>query len=111
MSEVRGSPKIQSEFATDPDMIELIDTFISELPGKISQLKTHWQEQQLDDVQRMAHQLKGSSGGYGFPTLGAAAAEVEKSLLALGEGSSRSSTSELRSKLEELFAVSSRITG
>jgi HPt (histidine-containing phosphotransfer) domain-containing protein len=39
-----------------------------------------WRTRQLKTLERLTHQLKGSSAGYGFPSIGAAAAKVESSL-------------------------------
>lgn len=101
---------LRSEFANDPDMGELVGLFVQEMPQRLAKLKSSWTEQDLEDVQRLAHQLKGAGGGYGFPALSSAAAEVEKSLVALSEGSARSSTQELRAKFEELIQLCQRVS-
>ncbi len=100
---------IVSGFATDPDMAELVALFVQEMPARLASLKASWQSQELSEVQRLAHQIKGASGGYGFSQVGSAAAALEKSLIALSEGSSRSSTDELRSKFDELISLCQRV--
>lgn len=74
------SGRIVSQYASDPEMAELVELFISELPKRIDALNAAWSESRLDDVTRMAHQLKGSCAGYGFPSLGRAAGALEDGL-------------------------------
>ena len=69
---------IISEFADDPDMQELVELFRFELPERIAALEASLDRGDTDALARLAHQLKGASAGYGFPTLGEAAAQVER---------------------------------
>lgn len=101
MSQEQPVP-IFSEFADDPDMTELVEAFVSELPRRVTALAECLEQQQLSELQRLAHQLKGASGGYGFPTLGEAAGRVE-SMLKAGGGSET-----LRAGVEELISLCSR---
>jgi len=71
---------IFSEFASDPEMAELIVQFVSELPDRVGSLMTNWHSQNYPEVKRAAHQLKGASAGYGFPAIGLAASRVESGL-------------------------------
>ncbi len=71
---------IISEFATDPDMVELVSQFVGELPTRAEALLSEWRAQNFAEVQRAAHQLKGASAGYGFPSIGLAASRVEADL-------------------------------
>jgi len=105
-----GTDPIRSDYSNDTDMAELVDLFVSEMPHRVKGLMTSWSEQNLDDVSRYAHQLKGACGGYGFPSLSTAAGELEKSLHALADGSNTSSTIELRAKFEELIRLCQRIS-
>jgi HPt (histidine-containing phosphotransfer) domain-containing protein len=74
-----------SEFAGDPDMGELVTLFVSEMPGRLSALQAAWTTGHVQSLVRMAHQLKGSSPGYGFPAIGQAAATLEDRLRELAE--------------------------
>jgi HPt (histidine-containing phosphotransfer) domain-containing protein len=78
------SPPIRSLFADDPEMAELVQRFVAALPSRIAKLR----EAAADPVargffQRLAHQLAGAAGGYGFPQLSDAARRLE---LAISHG-------------------------
>ncbi|QDU73009.1 Hpt domain-containing protein [Mucisphaera calidilacus] len=66
-----------SEFADDPDMRELVEMFVEELPGRVSSIEAALAEGLLEDLARLSHQLKGAAGGYGFMPITDAAREVE----------------------------------
>ncbi len=92
-----------SEFRDDPDMTELVESFVQELPARVATLAACLEQNQLADLQRIAHQLKGASGGYGFPVLGEAAARVE-SLLKSG-----AETGSVMASVKELIALCQRV--
>ncbi len=79
----QNSGPIQSQFANDPDMKELVELFISELPQRIDAINTAFQAGDTNSLKRLAHQLRGASAGYGYPTLGTAAGAVEDGLRSL----------------------------
>lgn len=76
-SSQRSSSALISEFATDPEMRELVEQFVQALPERIEALRCAFEQTRLRDLQRLSHQLKGAAGGYGFPTVGEAAARLE----------------------------------
>lgn len=57
---------------------ELISYFISELPERIESLRTATQNRDIENIQRIAHQLKGAAPSYGFPAIGSAARSLEQ---------------------------------
>jgi HPt (histidine-containing phosphotransfer) domain-containing protein len=81
-SSFHPSKPLTSQFDFDPDMTELIALFVSELPARMGALSNAVKGRQVADLQRLAHQLKGASAGYGYPTIGEAAAKVERELKA-----------------------------
>ncbi len=105
-----GGGAVRSEFATDPDMAQIVQMFVQEMPERVRQLDEGWRAQRLEDVRRLTHQLKGASGGYGFPSLGEAAGEVEAALIALSEGSSKASLEDTRHRFEELINLCRRVS-
>lgn len=66
-----------SELAGDEDMAELVEMYIAELPERAAALEQSLAEQDWVALARLAHQIKGAAGGYGFPTLTIAAGELE----------------------------------
>ena len=68
-----------SELSTDPNMIELVEMFVQELPPKADALEQNLTDRNFDNLAKIAHQLKGSAGGYGFPYITEKAALVEHS--------------------------------
>mgnify|MGYP001954737009 CR=1 FL=1 len=61
-------------------MVELVDFFVCEIPGGLQALRDLCESGDREGVQRLAHQLKGASAGYGFEEVGLAAANVEQPL-------------------------------
>lgn len=105
-----SSGPIRSEFSNDPDMREIVEMYVQEMPARVSKLQELWASQQMDELKRLAHQLKGASGGYGFAPVGTAASRVEHSLNALSEGSVNASLEQLRKQFEELLSMCRRVT-
>ncbi len=92
---------LYSEFAGDVEMVEIIDAFVAGLPDRMAALRDALTRGALDDVKRLAHQLKGAAGGYGFGSITEAAGELE---LAIGRGADRDDTRVLAERLMALGA-------
>lgn len=73
-----------SDFADDPSMAEIIGEFVAELPERVSAIRDAVRLGDTVKVRRIAHQLKGAGGGYGFPIISEAAAAVEQRLTTTG---------------------------
>lgn len=101
---------LRSEFATDPDMTEIVEMYVSEMPERVERLQTLWQQQQMDELKRLAHQLKGASGGYGFPVVGQAAGNLERTINQLAEGSGIVSLQQLKAEFEQLLTLCRRVS-
>ena len=67
-----------SDYADDPDMLELVEMFVSELPIRMTSIEQAMQQTDLAALAKVSHQLKGAAGGYGFMPITDAAAQVEK---------------------------------
>lgn len=74
-----------SEFADDPEIFDIVVRFVESLPFAVATLREATERQELERLRRLAHQLKGSAGGVGFPTITEAASCVE---VAASQGSS-----------------------
>ena len=64
--------------ADDADMAELIEQFVRELLRTSESLLRAARQAEFEQVRRLAHQLKGACGGYGFPQTGELAGSVEQ---------------------------------
>ena len=73
---------LKSEFADDPDMKEILAEFVAQLPLQVSRLSEMLSQNNLDDLRRTVHQLKGSGGGYGFSAITEVAARSEQGIKA-----------------------------
>jgi len=60
---------VRSAFADDPDLAGIIDPFIASLPEKIRAMRDALAYNDHEGLRRLAHQLKGAGGGYGYPSL------------------------------------------
>jgi signal transduction histidine kinase/DNA-binding response OmpR family regulator len=62
----------------DPELLEIIDAFVKGLPERAEALRQALSRGDLEKVTRLAHELKGAGGGYGFPSITDAAATLER---------------------------------
>lgn len=67
-----------SDLAGDPDLADVLEEFIAELPARARAIEQACLEGDVDTLIRLAHQLKGSAGGYGFPSITEEAADLER---------------------------------
>ncbi len=103
-----GGPPVRSQFASDPEMRELVEMFVGELPQRMQALTEALKAQQWDVVHRISHQLKGASAGYGFPTVGTAAAKVED-VVKSGPISTQQSLTQLVESVNQLTGLCKRV--
>ena len=90
---------LHSDFADDPDMAELIDAFVDGLATTIAGIEAALASGRLDELARLAHQVKGAGGSYGFPSLTDAARAVEADVR------SGAAADALEAKVEHLAAL------
>lgn len=96
------SDPLYSTLGGDPDLGEIVELFVEEMPERVSNLLNLMESQDWDELRRAAHQLKGAAGSYGFGPISPAAAQVEDAI--------RSSDGEeqIRQTVEELVNLCSR---
>lgn len=75
-----GEP-LYSTLAADPDLAELVIQFVGEMPGRVDAVRSALDRQSWDELRRLAHQLKGAGGGYGFDPITDSAARLEAAIL------------------------------
>ena len=73
----RGNDGIVSKFADDPQLAGILPQFVECLPGRWDALREALEGNRLDDLQRLAHRLRGAGGSYGYPTLSEASKSLE----------------------------------
>lgn len=68
---------LYSSLSTDPDMAELLEMFVSDMPLHVAAMESAVKTEDWSGLQRIAHRLKGSAPGYGFSPVGASAGALE----------------------------------
>lgn len=71
---------IYSPLSEDEDFRELVELFIIELEPRLVQMEEAFAQQDWKTLQQKTHQVKGSSGSYGFPLISPAAEELDSLL-------------------------------
>lgn len=102
-SEPTSVTPLRSELATDPDMVELIEFFLTELSQRIGDIRTSWEARDRQTLRRIIHQLKGAAGGYGYPSITQSAASLEHVLL-----DAEAESSNISEQIEELIQLCRR---
>ncbi len=77
MQTMVGNEYLYSSLAGDPDLGEIVDLFVDEMPDRIDHLSHCLASGDLEQLRRYAHQMKGACGSYGFHQLTAPAARLE----------------------------------
>jgi len=103
MTAATTSEFVFSELATDPDLAELVDLFVSEVPDRISKMVGCAKDNDWEGLRRLAHQIKGAAGSYGFGAVTPYAARLEHSLKDLQQEEI------IRQQLEELLDICNRL--
>jgi CheY-like chemotaxis protein len=69
---------LHSELRDDPEFAELVEVFVAGLPATLSRIDDAFRAGDLLDLARVAHQIKGAAGGYGYPLISDLARTVEQ---------------------------------
>ena len=101
-----GDEPIRSDFAEDPDMLELVEEFVCGLPERVETLRNSFETGDTELLERMAHQLSGACAGYGFAPIGDAARDLEARLKQLNAGGELLT---LRAQVDELVDLCRRV--
>lgn len=100
---------IRSTLASDPEMAELVAMFVSELSQRREAIRSALESQRVDDLRRLAHQLRGASASYGLAPVGEAAAKVEDAIHAF-TGDARAELERIRGDVDALIEMCDRAT-
>ena len=66
----------------DESFADLVEEFVQSLGERISKIERAASDSDWTTLRMLAHQLKGSAGGYGYPVITETAGELEQSALA-----------------------------
>ena len=72
---------IYSAIGADPDFADLVDWYVAEMPERVVKLQALFAAAAWDDLRRLAHQIKGAAGSYGFPQLTPLAGRLEHAIV------------------------------
>lgn len=67
-----------SEFVDEPEMMEIVDEFLRGLEERANEVEIALSLEDYPQLTRIAHTVKGAAGGYGYPTIGQLAGEIER---------------------------------
>ncbi|MCA9279109.1 MAG: Hpt domain-containing protein [Phycisphaeraceae bacterium] len=105
----QDSQPIYSIYQDDPEMADILDLFIQELPERIAKLEGFLHSHDERSLRYLAHQLKGSGAGYGFGEISEAAANVEGFLVENGNEAFDAQLVELQKRMDTLLSICRRV--
>ncbi|MCK4658614.1 MAG: Hpt domain-containing protein [Phycisphaerae bacterium] len=65
----------------DESFADIVEDFVSDLGQRITEMANALGNSDFQSLKYLAHQLKGSGGGYGYPCLSEVADEIEQQAL------------------------------
>jgi CheY-like chemotaxis protein/HPt (histidine-containing phosphotransfer) domain-containing protein len=68
---------IVSLYIDDPEIMPILDGYVQRLNGQVDEMRTALADARFEDLQRLAHRMKGSGSNYGYPMLTETAKELE----------------------------------
>ena len=95
---------IYSVLASDPDLREVVRLFVEEIPERMQVFENELVAEHWPELQRVAHQLKGTAGSHGFAELSKVAAALESTI------QSNAGVQEIAAATANLIAVCQRAT-
>jgi histidine phosphotransfer protein HptB len=80
IQENTNGESIYSRLGGDPDLHDIVEMFVEEMPGRVARLLDHLSDGNWDGLRQVAHQLKGAAGSYGFEPISPSAGRVESAV-------------------------------
>ena len=102
MPEPPNDPIPSDLVGQDGDYAEIVEQFIQELPQRMQAIEGAVLGQNFEELQRLAHQLKGSGGGYGYPALSERATQLEQLAISHELAGCRTALEDLRQLVSRL---------
>jgi len=100
-----AAPKPAGAEATAAAMRQAVAGFVSRLPARVDSLRSLLAENNIDELRRLVHQLKGVGTGYGFPKITEAAARAESLIKTTAQVES------IRTGVDELIGLIRTVDG
>jgi len=85
----------------DPDVFDLVEGFVEGLSRRLNEFRQAFEQHDWDNLARLAHQLKGAGGSYGYADLSRLAKTMEDAFRAHSAGQFE----EWMTRLEKLIAA------
>jgi HPt (histidine-containing phosphotransfer) domain-containing protein len=73
-------PPLYSRLASDPDLGEIVDMFVDEMPARVAAIADQATAGDREGLRRLVHQLRGAAGSYGFDPISPCAGLVESAI-------------------------------
>jgi response regulator RpfG family c-di-GMP phosphodiesterase len=102
-SDADGSDRIKSSFSNDSRIMQIMPEFVAGLAAHVREMINLLERNDLPGLQKIAHQLLGASGGYGFDVVSQLASVVEQSIKAGKD--LKSITAETKSLIEVIRRI------
>lgn len=96
------TPIVSSLLEEEPDLIDLVESFIAKLPGIVGGLREAMLKGDWEYLKHHSHDLKAVGGGLGFPQITKVAAKIEFAM-------AKKNIQEVDTLLDELDALTKRI--
>lgn len=98
-STARTGQVLFSTLAEDPDLAEIVEMFVDEMPDRIENILNCFESENWEGLRCASHQLKGAAGSYGFPSITPCAGVLEASV------KQTKPENEIRQAVDELVAM------
>lgn len=102
--DVEYEPIVSNLLSEDPDMLDLVMSFIEQLPQIVGTLRDAFTSQDNETFKKRAHDLKGLGGGYGYPQISDLAGRIEFEFAKQDEVAINDSLKELEMLLARIIA-------
>lgn len=103
MTTATDTQPVYSSFGADPELGELVELFVSEMPERIAAVLDRHEQHDWEQLRRLAHQLKGAAGSYGFDQVTPFAAALENS------ARNQATEEKIRESVEQLVELCRRL--
>jgi signal transduction histidine kinase/DNA-binding NarL/FixJ family response regulator/GGDEF domain-containing protein len=100
-----AAASLKSGLAENEKFRGVLMRFVARLPERIEEMQRLMREENLQQLARAIHQIKGAAGGYGFPDLTTAAGRAEQSIKQAED------LAAIEQQVQELISLIQRVDG